>query len=61
MMRSSIEGLTDAAKNATESLSLLPKVFDGIFLFYSASNSLWLAQIWPTLQTVAASNNAMMP
>ena len=52
MMVSPVEGLTDAAKAAVESLSVLPKVFDGIFLFYPVWNSRWLARIWPTFQGV---------
>jgi len=48
MAVSQVEGLAEAAKIATANLESLPEIFDGIFLFYSAWNSRWLAQIWPT-------------
>jgi hypothetical protein len=54
MMISPVEGLTEAARRATESLSTLPRVFDGIFLLYHVWNARWLAQIWPTVQHVPA-------
>jgi hypothetical protein len=47
MMKSPTEGLAEAAGKSTEDLGRLPKAFDGIFLFYSAWGSLWLAEIWP--------------
>jgi hypothetical protein len=52
MMKSPIEGLADAAQAAVAGLDMLPRVFDGIFLYYSVWNSQWLAQIWPSFQPV---------
>jgi hypothetical protein len=52
MAVSPLEGLAEAAKAATENLSSSPKVFDGVFLFYPAWNSQWLAQIWPAFESV---------
>lgn len=54
MMISPVEGLPDTARAATENLSILPKVFDRIYLFYSLWNSRWLAQIWPTFDVMPA-------
>jgi hypothetical protein len=48
MAVSPVEGLAEVAKIATANLKSLAEIFDGIFLFYSAWNSRWLAQIWPT-------------
>ncbi|MGC2420782.1 MAG: hypothetical protein WA405_03930 [Candidatus Acidiferrales bacterium] len=48
MAVSPVEGLAEVSKTATANLKSLTEIFDGIFLFYSAWNSRWLAQIWPT-------------
>jgi hypothetical protein len=54
LMTSPVEGLAEAAKTATEGVSMLPGVFDGIFLLYHVWNARWFAQIWPTVQYIPA-------
>ncbi len=46
--------LTEAAIAGIQDLRSPQSVFDGIFLLYHLWNVRWLAQIWPTFQTIPA-------
>lgn len=46
--------LTEAAIAGIQGLQSPQRVFDGIFLLYHLWNVRWLAQIWPTFQTIPA-------
>jgi hypothetical protein len=61
MRKSQTDGLLDAARRAIKGLAELPKVFDGIFLYYSLWASQWLALIWPEICQFSVADQQATP